>query len=56
MVSISYGHGFVNDGDRVSGEDGGTWAEVEDGQTGTTVVLNNDYFHINITVSAGNTA
>jgi len=52
MVSISYGHGHLNDGDSLT-----DWAEVQDGNTGTTTVDHGDYLNLNVTVAGvGNDA
>lgn len=52
--TVSYGEGFIYEGDRVAGGTEGTWAETEDGSTGTFVVDSESNIHINISAAAGN--
>ena len=55
--TLSYGTGFIYDGDRVSGGTEGTWSETEDGQTGTfDVTTSRGSLYINISATGGNAA
>jgi hypothetical protein len=49
MVSISFGHGFLEDCDDATG-----WVETEDGNTCALSVVEGDFFDLNVTASAGN--
>lgn len=54
MVTVSYGNGFLYEGDRVSGGSEGTWNEHEDGNTGTFPVDSENNLTLIISASASN--
>lgn len=56
MTKISYGVGWLFDGERVGGGVEGDWNETEDGSTGTRAVVNDDWLDLNISAAVGNKA